>query len=105
MALSLEHIAEELWQAEHSGTPCAPLREKITQAAQSANAADVLNAAYAVQSINIKRKMAGGERLVGARSASPRWRCKSSSASILLTSACCWPACASAMAKKSRRRA
>ncbi|MGH8804382.1 MAG: 2-keto-4-pentenoate hydratase [Polaromonas sp.] len=67
MALSLEQIAETLWQAEHTGTPCAPLREQIAQAAPSASSADVVAAAYAVQRINIQRKLKAGERLVGRK--------------------------------------
>ena len=64
MPLSLEQIADMLWQAEHTATPCAPLREHIGQAAVGG---DVVAAAYAVQRINTERKLQAGERLVGRK--------------------------------------
>lgn len=67
MALTLEKIADAFWQAEQSRTPCAPLREHIAAAAQSASTTDALAAAYAVQSINTQRRLAAGERLVGRK--------------------------------------
>jgi 2-keto-4-pentenoate hydratase len=67
MTISVEQIAEILWQAEQTATPCAPLREQIAQAAASASSADVVAAAYAVQRINIQRKLKAGERLVGRK--------------------------------------
>ena len=68
MTLTLEQIAEALWQAEHSGTPCAPLRDALDAvAAASSGSMDALAAAYAVQNINTQRRLATGERLVGRK--------------------------------------
>lgn len=67
MALSLNEIAETLWQAERTGSPCAPVREQLAQAAASSSGEDILAAAYAVQSLNIQRKVKAGERVVGRK--------------------------------------
>ena len=68
MTLTLEQIAEALWQAEHSGTPRAPLRDALDAvAAASSGSMDALAAAYAVQNINTQRRLATGERLVGRK--------------------------------------
>lgn len=59
---ALQQAADALWQAEHSGTPCAPLRERI-----AALGGDPLAAAYAIQNLNTQRKLASGSRLVGRK--------------------------------------
>lgn len=51
--------ADALWDAEQSRTSCPPVRDQLS-------AADV-SAAYAVQRINVERKLAQGRRLVGRK--------------------------------------
>lgn len=51
--------ADALWEAEQSGTPCPPVRDQLP-------AGDV-SAAYAVQRLNVERKLAQGRRLVGRK--------------------------------------
>jgi 2-keto-4-pentenoate hydratase len=53
----IQRAAERLHQAALSGTPCAPVRDLITDVA----------AAYAVQSANTQRALAAGRRLVGCK--------------------------------------
>ncbi|MDN0076405.1 fumarylacetoacetate hydrolase family protein [Crenobacter sp. SG2303] len=57
-------IARRLAEAEHSGTPCLPLRDDILAAAQGG---DSIAAAYAVQQQNTERRLGRGERLVGRK--------------------------------------
>ena len=64
MALTIEQIADALWQAEKTGTPCPPMRDAIAAAAVSG---DALAAAYAVQTLNNQCRLANGERLVGRK--------------------------------------
>lgn len=64
MALTLEQIAHALWQAEQSGTPCAPVRDDLAAACTDG---DTLRAAYAVQHLNTQRRLAAGERIVGRK--------------------------------------
>ncbi|MCX5426011.1 2-keto-4-pentenoate hydratase [Streptomyces sp. NBC_00078] len=51
--------AHALWEAEQSGTPCPPVRDQLP-------AGDV-SSAYAVQRLNVERKLAQGGRLVGRK--------------------------------------
>ncbi|MBH1962710.1 MAG: 2-keto-4-pentenoate hydratase [Comamonadaceae bacterium] len=68
MTLSIEQMADALWQAEQTATPVQPLREAITAAAGSGGTAgDALATAYAVQTFNTQRRLAAGERLVGRK--------------------------------------
>lgn len=60
----LNSIADQLWQAERSGQPIAPVREQIGSAAAGG---DLLAAAYRVQQINTTRKLQAGARLVGRK--------------------------------------
>lgn len=57
MANELEEIAAALRQAEQTGQPIAPVRDRITTAQD----------AYAVQEINTKLRLARGGRLVGRK--------------------------------------
>jgi 2-keto-4-pentenoate hydratase len=58
-AATTETIAQELWDARHSGIPLAPIRERI--------AGGSLDAAYVVQEINTQRGLDAGRRLVGRK--------------------------------------
>lgn len=61
---SLAALAGELWQAEQEGEPIAPLRERIGQVAAGPA---LLQAAYAIQQLNIQRRIDAGARLVGRK--------------------------------------
>ncbi len=52
-------LARRLWQAEHFRTPCAPLTDDEAEL----SAED----AYAIQSVNLDRHVAGGARVVGRK--------------------------------------
>lgn len=54
-----KQAAHRLAEAEASGVACAPVRDLI--------GADDLTAAYAVQSVNVAAKIAGGARVVGRK--------------------------------------
>ncbi|MCC6869308.1 MAG: fumarylacetoacetate hydrolase family protein [Burkholderiales bacterium] len=60
----IKAMADRLWEAERSGTPIAPVRDEITQIAADG---DVLGVAYAVQQLNVQRRIEGGGRLVGRK--------------------------------------
>jgi len=51
--------AEALWQAERNATPCDPIHEHLKDGD--------LDAAYAVQQVNIERRLAQGGRLIGRK--------------------------------------
>jgi 2-keto-4-pentenoate hydratase len=51
--------ADALWDAERAGTPCPPVRDQLP-------VGDV-GAAYAVQRVNVERRLAQGPRLVGRK--------------------------------------
>lgn len=54
-----QKAADILWQAANSGVPCAPVRDLIADGS--------IDAAYAIQQINIQRNLAAGGRLVGSK--------------------------------------
>jgi 2-keto-4-pentenoate hydratase len=54
-----QQAADILWQAAHSGTTCAPVRDLINQGD--------IDAAYAIQQINIQRALLEGGRLIGSK--------------------------------------
>lgn len=54
-----QQAADRLWQAANSGMPCAPVRDLINQGD--------IDAAYAIQQINIQKNLAAGGRLVGSK--------------------------------------
>jgi len=60
----LTSIADQLWQAEQSGEPIAPVRAQIEQVASGG---DLLAAAYQIQQINTQRRIDSGARLVGRK--------------------------------------
>lgn len=60
----ISEIADLLWAAEELRLPCAPIRERILEAAGNA---DPLAAAYAVQQYNVRRRLAAGGRVVGRK--------------------------------------
>ncbi|MBB3181518.1 2-keto-4-pentenoate hydratase [Variovorax sp. Sphag1AA] len=64
MNLRLALIADELREAERSGQPIAPVRDRIGQFAESG---DLLSAAYAIQQTNTQRRLDAGGRLVGRK--------------------------------------
>jgi 2-keto-4-pentenoate hydratase len=55
----LELIAAELHEAQRSGVPCPPVRERL--------AAQGIADAYRVQQINVERSIASGRRVVGRK--------------------------------------
>jgi 2-keto-4-pentenoate hydratase len=59
----LQSVADALWQAECSGQPVAPVRERI----EGALLGDALAAAYAVQQSVSARRLESGARLVGRK--------------------------------------
>lgn len=61
---ALTSIADQLWQAERSGQPIAPVRDQLGRAAGDG---DLLAAAYRVQQINTARRLKDGARLVGRK--------------------------------------
>jgi 2-keto-4-pentenoate hydratase len=60
----LDHIAEQLWNAEAEGAPVPPVRGAIADAAAGGSA---IFAAYQVQQIITRRKLDAGARLVGRK--------------------------------------
>lgn len=60
----ISEIADLLWAAEQQGLPCAPLRERILEAAGQG---DPVACAYAVQQHNVQRRVAAGARVVGRK--------------------------------------
>ena len=52
-------LADELWEADRSAKPVSPLTERYPEL--------VLEDAYEIQSINIKRRVAGGELVIGRK--------------------------------------
>ena len=62
----ITQCAEQLRNAEASGVPCAPIRERIAQAAQESNS-DSIAVAYRIQQLNIDQKVANGARVVGRK--------------------------------------
>lgn len=59
---AVAQIAATLWEAAHGGQLCAPVRDAV-----AALGGDALAAAYAVQRVNIERKIALGRRVVGRK--------------------------------------
>lgn len=57
-------IAGLLWEAEQQRQPCAPLRERILEAAGSS---DPVACAYAIQQVNVQRRNTAGARVVGRK--------------------------------------
>lgn len=60
----ISEIADLLWEAERQRAPCAPLRERILEAAAGG---DPVAAAYAVQQHNVRRRLQAGARAVGRK--------------------------------------
>jgi 2-oxopent-4-enoate hydratase len=57
---SLHHdLAEELWEADRTASPVAPLTDRYPDL--------VLDDAYAIQTINIERRTSSGERVIGRK--------------------------------------
>lgn len=56
----LQQAADQLWQAQVTGTPCEPVRKLLGDEAN-------LDNAYRIQQINIDRALAQGERLTGCK--------------------------------------
>ncbi len=52
-------LADELWEADRTAKPVGPLTERHPEL--------VLGDAYAIQGINIERRVAGGERVIGRK--------------------------------------
>ncbi len=57
--MSAGKIADKIFEAHRSGTPCAPVRELLPEGA--------IDQAYAAQEINTKRWLDAGRRLVGRK--------------------------------------
>lgn len=64
MNQELKNIADALWQAEQSGQPIVPVRDRIAKAAADG---DLVAAAYLVQQHNSQRRLDAGGRLVGRK--------------------------------------
>jgi len=92
----LADLAARLRAAEDDRAPILPLTEEIPEL----TVAD----AYRIQQINVHRRKEEGASSVAARSASPRWRCSSSSASTSPTSAPSSPTWWSRRVTRSRSR-
>lgn len=60
----IQELADLLWDAEQNRAPVAPLREAILAAAQGA---DPVAVAYAIQQVNVRRRVAAGARVVGRK--------------------------------------
>ncbi|RZA29823.1 MAG: 2-keto-4-pentenoate hydratase, partial [Lysobacteraceae bacterium] len=60
----ISEIAGLLRTAEQQGVPCAPVRERILEAAGDT---DPVACAYAIQQLNAQRRLAGGARVVGRK--------------------------------------
>ena len=58
-ALLHQDLADELWEADRSAKPVAPLTERHSDL--------VLDDAYAIQTINIERRVAAGQRIIGRK--------------------------------------
>ena len=58
-ALLHQDLADELWEADRSAKPIAPLTERHPDL--------VLDDAYAIQTINIDRRVAAGQRIIGRK--------------------------------------
>ena len=54
-----QELADELWEADRSAKPVAPLTDRHPEL--------VIEDAYAIQTINIERRIAGGERVIGRK--------------------------------------
>jgi 2-oxopent-4-enoate hydratase len=54
-----QDLADELWEADRSAKPIAPLTERHPDL--------VLSDAYAIQTINIDRRVAAGQRVIGRK--------------------------------------
>jgi 2-oxopent-4-enoate hydratase len=54
-----QDLADELWEADRSAKPVAPLTERHPDL--------VLEDAYAIQTLNIERRVAAGQRVVGRK--------------------------------------
>jgi 2-keto-4-pentenoate hydratase len=54
-----QDLADELWEADRSAKPVAPLTERHPDL--------VLADAYAIQTINIERRVAAGQRIIGRK--------------------------------------
>lgn len=54
-----QHLADELWEADRSAKPVAPLTERHPELG--------IEDAYAIQLINIKRRIAAGQRVIGRK--------------------------------------
>lgn len=54
-----QDLADELWEADRSAKPVAPLTERHPDL--------VLSDAYAIQTINIERRIASGQRIIGRK--------------------------------------
>ena len=64
MDLRLALIADQLWKAEQSGQPIAPVRDQLGDFAEPDG---LLAAALSIQQINIQRRIDAGARLVGRK--------------------------------------
>jgi 2-oxopent-4-enoate hydratase len=58
-ALLHQDLADALWEADRSAKPVAPLTERYPDL--------VLDDAYAIQTINIDRRVAAGQRIIGRK--------------------------------------
>jgi 2-keto-4-pentenoate hydratase len=56
-------IADQLWAAQTTRTPCAPVRESFADLSPDAQEQH----AYVVQQINVQRSLAAGRRIVGRK--------------------------------------
>ena len=54
-----QQLADELWEADRTAKPIAPLTERYPDL--------VVEDAYAIQTINIDRRVAAGERIIGRK--------------------------------------
>ena len=54
-----QQLADELWEADRSAKPIAPLTERYADL--------VVEDAYAIQTINIDRRLAAGEKAIGRK--------------------------------------
>ena len=54
-----QELADELWEADRTAKPIAPLTERYPDL--------VVEDAYAIQTINIDRRVAAGERIIGRK--------------------------------------
>ena len=58
-ALVHQDLADELWEADRAAKPVSPLTERHSEL--------VLEDAYAIQTINIDRRVAAGQRVIGRK--------------------------------------